>query len=340
MDRLFAGGLPDLIERGVRCHALEMPRAVGARDLAILLSLRTYLRANGPFDVIHGHSSKAGAYARLGSWGLAGVRVYTPHAFVTVDPGLGWKSRFAYGNLERALSWLGHGIIAVSRDELKHAISLGLPRGKVRLVPNGADVPPGAPGLEARRRLNLPDTALIIGFVGRFVPQKDPLNLLRAFDGLAGRFPDIHLVMVGAGPLENSLRSEADTLGLSARVHWPGPEDGPAIMSAFDIFALPSLYEGMPYVLIEAMARGLPIVATSVGGTSTLLSPGDNGFIVPPGRPDLLCEAISALAADQELRERMGRESERRSTHFTVDVMIRRVLEFYSELLAPMEART
>lgn len=330
MDEIFGRGLSKLADSGALLTTVDMNRAVGPSDLSALRAIRAYARAHGPFDIIHGHSSKGGAYARLAALGLPGARFYTPNAFITTNPQLGPSGRLIYGFVECILGKLGHGLIAVSQEEFEHALSLGIPRRFLSLVPNGTDVPPAGDGALVRRSLGLPEDALIIGFVGRMVPQKDPENLLRAFAELAPRNAAARLAMVGDGPLLGSSRKMAEDLGISSRVHWLGVQDGPSVMPAFDVFALPSLYEGLPYVLIEAMSRGLPIVTTEIGGARTLVEEGENGYVIPSGNPTLLAAALEMPLADATLRRRLGERSRELSALFSAQRMVRGNLEAYA----------
>jgi glycosyltransferase involved in cell wall biosynthesis len=311
MDEIFGRGLPRLVEAGVVAVPMDMPRSVGVGD----------------------------AYARVAGVGLPGLRLYTPNAFITTNPRLGSASRLAYGLMESLLGRLGHGLIAVSQEEFDHALALGLQRRKLALVPNGTDVSAGKDSGQVRRELALPEDVLLIGYVGRMVPQKDPENVLRAFAAVAAHIDRARLAMVGDGPLMTSSRKAADALGIGARIHWLGVQDGPSVMPAFDLFALSSLYEGFPYVLIEAMARGLPIVTTEVGGARTLIEDGKNGFIVPTGRPDRLADALAKLASDAELRKRMGERSRERASLFSAGRMVQGNLEAYRCVLEEEERR-
>ena len=165
--------------------------------------------------------------------------------------------------------------------------------------------------------------------MGRLSSQKDPENLLRAFALLAPKCPRARLIMVGDGPLARPLQAEAARLGVENRVSWPGALDGPSVMPALDVFALPSRYEGFPYVILESMAAGVPIVTTRVGGAQTLIADGRNGLIVPPGDPTALANALERMLADEEQRRSMGQESALRVRKYSVENMVSKTLEVY-----------
>jgi glycosyltransferase involved in cell wall biosynthesis len=324
---------------GVAVVPMEMARSVTLEDARVAIAIRSYVRSHGPFDVIHGHSSKGGAFARLASLGLPGVRLYTPNAFVTTDPRLSSAQRLFYAVIERLLIHTGHGLIAVSREEYEHARLLGWPRTGLFLVPNGTDVSPMMSRCEARRRFGLPEDAIIVGFVGRMVPQKDPETLVRAFLAARRASDRARLVIVGDGPLQEPARRLAETMGGNGHIHWLGVHDGPEVMPAFDLLALSSRYEGMPYVLIEGMTRSLPIVTTDVGGAGTLVEDGTNGFVVPRDRLDLFAAAMEQLISNEGLRERMGTASKARAPMFSASAMVDGVLTAYTATLAAAGSR-
>jgi glycosyltransferase involved in cell wall biosynthesis len=339
MDGLFKAGLSRLCSHGVVASALPfMDRPLGRHDAISVRAVRHYLRSRGPFDIIHGHSSKGGAYARLASLGLPGRRIYTPHAFITAHPDMSRAGRVVYGMMERILARAAHAIICVSEDEKAHAAGLGLPVDRLFTVPNGADPPATAPDkASVRTALGLPPGAFIVGFVGRFVSQKDPGNLLRAFARLSSARPDARLALVGAGPLEGEMRSMARALGIDTHIDWLGVRNGPWSMGAFDVFALPSRYEGLPYVLLEAIGQGLPIVTTAIGGASELIRQGKNGYIVPVGDPTAFGSALAGLASSGRLCRQMGAASRARAALFTKDRMVKDIESVYRCPTPPRE---
>lgn len=332
IDGLFARGIDELRALNVPMMALPMTRSPHPKDALRTLAIRRYIKEHGPFDVVHGHSSKGGALARLSGIGLPGIRVYTPHALFTMNPGLQSVVKWLFATIEQVLGWLADGIILVSQDEHQHAVEVGLPPGKLFVIPNGVRLPTGPSADNLRARMSVAADDICIGFVGRFVPQKAPENLLRSFAKLAGRFPKARLMMVGDGALETSLREEARILGIADRVCWPGPLNGAEAMFAFNLFVLPSRYEGFPYVLMEAMAAGLPIVMTHVGGTGTLVRDGENGFVVPPDSLDQLTAMLERLLADESLRKTMGQRGVEMVREFSIQKMVEKTVALYQSL--------
>jgi glycosyltransferase involved in cell wall biosynthesis len=334
IDARFRNGLDQLGKLRVPVTPLAMKRSPHPHDAVCCVRIRRYVQQHGPFDVIHGQSSKGGALARLAGFSLPGVRVYTPHAMYTMNPELKPLPRLVLGRIEQFLSWLGHGVILVSEDEHRHALETGMTREKLFVVPNGIALDLRADVSAARAALGLSASELCVGFVGRFAPQKAPEDLLKSFARVAGRVPNVRLAMVGEGPMAPALHAEAERLGIQQRVLWPGARDGQSAMAAFDIFALPSRYEGFPYVLLEAMVAGLPVVSTRVGGTQTLIEDGQNGWLVPAGCPDVMAEALQRLLVNEPLRRQMGAVTRRRVQDYSLEHMVNRTLAVYETLLS------
>lgn len=311
----------------VRTVALAMRRSPHSSDCAVMRAIRKYMRLHGPFDVVHAHSTKAGIIGRIGTLGMGAVRVYTPHAPASSDPLLGHLKRRLIGTLERGLGVISDAVILVSPEELEHVRSLGLHEKRLFLVPNGIAISPALATTDLKARLRqeigVAPEDVLIGTVGRLVAQKGTRTLLQAFARLVPTLSQgIRLAIVGDGPLENELRALSTSLGLASRVIWLGQRDGQLTMPAFDIFALSSLYEGLPYVLLEAMSEALPVVSTEVGGCGLLIENGVNGWTVPVGRPDLFSEALLRLILDARLRTRMGHASRARALAFSVQAMV------------------
>lgn len=144
-----------------------------------------------------------------------------------------------------------------------------------------------------RSQIGIPEDAKVIGTVGRLVPQKGHTFLLQAMSLLIKKFTDLHLVIIGTGPLEKKLKQEAFTLGIDHRVHWLGARsDVEILLTTFDLFVLPSLWEGLSTVILESLAANVPVVATRVSGTSELLDNGIFGILVEPANALALAEGI------------------------------------------------
>lgn len=300
-------------------HLIQLPmrRAPGPWDLGAARALRRSFDRLGPFDVIHGHSSKGGALARLVA-PKGASRVYTPHAFRTMDPNIGHLARFVYGGVETLLGLLVcDAVIAVSPEEAEHARSLGIPAGKVHMVINGLTPAPVVDREAARAALGLKPGDIAAGFVGRLCAQKDPVRFAEAVRIANARDARVRGVVLGDGELKAAtLAAGGEALavlsGLNARDYLP----------AFDLLVMTSRYEAMPYVLLEALQAGLPIISTEVGGTSLTVEQKGNGCLVsvdasPHVIADCLLKGIDNIRrADWAARSRILAED------FTVERMV------------------
>ena len=339
-DRVFADDCKRLQSQR-RFHPLPMPmeRHPSAADIAVVARLRRYLRARGPFDLVHCHSTKAGLIGRAGLAGLAVKRLYTPHGFLSMDPAAGRAIARMAGGLEKVLTRLAAGVVVVSREEYAHAGALGIPRKNLRLIPNGVTRPRmdslAKQRSACRKEWGLEERDFCIGFAGRFIGVKAPEVMLDSFAAFLRRSrAPARLVMVGDGPLASSLHRRAADLGLTNEVIWVGARDARPLMPGFDALALTSNSEGHPLVVLEAMARGLPIVATRVGGIADTIESGVNGFVAPVGDADAIANALHELACDRALRTRMGEASRALSLHFSADRMVEQTLAFYQEIVS------
>lgn len=323
MDKTTIDGLAMLQRKGVATFELPMKRSPGLQDFSMVRELKDYIRKHGPFDIVHGQSSKGGALARLGGRHYPAAIVYTPHAISTMNPRISAKQRMMWGTIERNLAKRSDAIIAVSPEEERHLIELGIPAQKVRTIINGVDLPEEAPDWKNHK---------VVGFVGRLEFQKHPENLIEAFARNADKHPDWRLTIVGYGPLEESCRALAQSQGIANRVDWLGNQPGGPAMSGFGIFCMPSRYEAMPYVLLEALAAGCPIISTDCGGAKVAIHPDKNGVIVPIESPVELAMALDRLMGDESLRRSMSAESWRRAQEFTVDSMVTQTLKAYADV--------
>ena len=176
--------------------------------------------------------------------------------------------------------------------------------------------------------------------VGNLRPIKDHTTLVQAFARLADRFPDTHLLLVGKGTEEERLRNLAAELGVGPRVVFPGARmDVPRVLAAMDLFVLSSHSEGMSNAIIEAMAAGLPVVASDVGGNAECVKDGETGFIVPPRSPEMMAARLSELLADGGLLERTGQAGRMRAESlFDVRSMVKQTADLYRSLHAETKA--
>jgi glycosyltransferase involved in cell wall biosynthesis len=187
----------------------------------------------------------------------------------------------------------------------------------------------------ARRHLGVPADVPVLGAVGRLHPQKGLPDLLSAFQVLKSPRPKAHLLIVGDGECRVDLGRQVQQRHLAGAVTFTGQRDDvPQLLALMDVFVLASHWEGLPNVVLEAMAAGLPVVATTVGGTPEVVVDGVTGFLVPPRDPEALADAILRLLRDPDLRRRMGEAGRARvAEHFSVEQMVGKTEALYEQLL-------
>jgi glycosyltransferase involved in cell wall biosynthesis len=291
----------------------ELGRAIRpAQDFASLCKLVRLFRRLTP-DIVHTHTAKAGALGRLAAR-VAGVplTVHTFHGHV-LDGYFSPPVTRAFLAIER---WLARGtdrLVTVSPRLRAQLLAMGIGRpDQVEVIPLGLDLgrfrsarSASAPALRAG--LGLASGTPLLGSVGRLVPIKDHPTLFRALARLKGDGEAAHLVVVGDGEERAALARLAEALGLSARVHFLGwRADLETILSELDVVICSSRNEGTPVALIEAMAAGVPVLSTEVGGVADLVTHGVTGWLVPAGDPAAMAEAIQHLLAVPELRVRLA----------------------------------
>jgi glycosyltransferase involved in cell wall biosynthesis len=316
---------------GLQPWTVDLRREPHPSDLAGVRAVWKGLRTRGPFDLVHGHSSKGGAVARLAAAAAGVPAVYTPHAIWTMDPTSPALARSAVAWAERLLARVNGLVIAVSPAEGEHLARLGIPPRRRRVVLNGIRAVDLPTGNEARCALELPREAVVVGFVGRLAKQKAPDVLVSAFRRVARAHPEALLALVGEGPLRPMLQRQVEQLGLKEKVRWLGERDGQRAMVAFDVLVLPSRYEGLPYVLLEALAAGVPIVATEEASGGLVVEPGVNGLIVPVDDPGGVADAILRLLSNDAERSAFGRAARCRAAQFSQDRMVEETEGVYRE---------
>ncbi len=332
----FAQGLPALREAGVELLPLpSLRRSPHPSDLGVLRTLLAYARLKGPFSLVHGHSSKGGALARLLAPLLGVPALYTPHGVVTLSPFLSPLERLVYGGAERSLARLTRLAIAVSPWEGEALLSLGYPRGRVFVIPNGVSLTPKAPEERARLRegLGLSPEEKAVGFVGRLDRQKDPLLALEAFAHFARKEPRGRLVVVGDGPLREAFLSQVQALGLGERVLFLGEREGREVLPALDALLLTSAYEGMPYVVLEAMALGVPIVAAPLPGLGEWLDERSLALVADSREAPAVAEKLLQRFAQGEAVEALRRKGMDAMEDLSVERMLEATLEAYLDAL-------
>jgi glycosyltransferase involved in cell wall biosynthesis len=315
---------------GVKLIFTPMRRDIGLHDLFHAALLLSRLKKHGPFDIIHGHSSKAGALVRIvGIFLPKTKKVYTAHGFITMAP----KASRAYRYIEKILAYFCNAVIAVSEGEGRHALSLGIPSSKVKVIPNGTKVEGQIPRFEARQELNIPGNVTALGFVGRLESQKNPVLAIEALALASKQYPDVNLYMIGEGSLLPDIQQAMAKRGIQNNVHLLGYCNGRRLMAAFDALLGSSDYETLPITFIEALNAGVPIVTRYVCGVEEAIREGQTGFLAKTQDAEGLAEAIKSFAATtKEQRAVMREKTREHAKYFTQERMGSSTRTLYADL--------
>lgn len=301
---------------------------IGRTDYFSFLKVARILRSER-IDVIHTHNTQPFVDGTMGAL-LSGVRtiVHTDHARNFPD-----KRRYMLA--ERAMSFFAYRVVGVSDHTSANLAKYEkIPTAKIETIPNGIDgsafdiqVDCGA----KRRELGIPDDGIVLGIGVRLTAQKGITYLIQAMPEVVARLSRVMLVIAGEGPLEDELKTQAVRLGVDRHVLFVGPRTDMAdLLKVFDLYVLPSLWEGLPMVLLEAMAAGCTIVATSVGGVPSAIENDVNGLLVPPKDPAALAAAINRAIEDEPLRRRLALAARQVfASRFSAETMTRRYERLY-----------
>jgi glycosyltransferase involved in cell wall biosynthesis len=308
---------------GLTFHPLTPGKEPGLSDLA---DLRRLLRLVARADVVHAHASKAGFLTRLAA-AIAGQRaatVFTPHSwsFWAHD----WRSSLWLALERRAANWC-RAIVAVSDDERRAGIAERVgSTSQYHVIRNGIDPAPFAGERRAVRGRIL--------LVGRLARQKRPDVAVRALGRILERHPEAQLDLAAHGPLEDETRALVAELGLQQSVRFLGKRrDVPELLAEAECFLLTSDYEGCPYTVLEAMAAGVPVVSTRVGGVPELVADGETGLLVEPGDPAAAAAAIQGVLDAPERARLLGEAGRARAlSDFGIDRMVRETCSLYDSL--------
>lgn len=312
---LAAPGGSALLQRarveGFRVHPVPMR---GTWDLLSVIRLARLNRMLRP-HVVHWHAARAHALGAMASCAAPPpVRILSRRVDFPVRGSLG--SRLLYADPADRILAISDGV----RDAL---VRSGVDPGRIRVVPSGIDLAPFEARYDRaalRAGLGLaPDVVLVLQ-VAALAPHKSQTDLLRAASLLKSRAPSVRIWVAGEGALRDSLEREHAALHLGEFVRFLGfREDVPDLLRAADLFCLSSYLEGMGTSILDAMAAGLPVVATRVGGIPEVVEDGRSGLLVPPRSPEALAEALEALAGDAGRRKSMGERAQERAREFSAD---------------------
>jgi glycosyltransferase involved in cell wall biosynthesis len=325
----------DLEQQGVPFYPVPMQRRIGVRDGAALVALRRLLQTRR-FSLVHTHSSKGGFLGRLAAHITNTPVIHTPNGLYFLEK-TGASRRF-YLTLERLAGRLATAMVAVSSDEqdvLVHNTIVDAAR--VRVIHNGVDVAcidqkAGLTTAEAKSRLGIHADRQVVGAVGRLVPQKAPQVFVQAARRVADEAPETLFVWVGSGPLEAEVEAQARIEGVPVRL-LGHREDVWEVMRAFDVFVLPSEYEGLSFSLLEAMALALPVVVTNVVGTRDAVDDRRSGLVVPANTPSAMANAVLSLLRDPQRARRLAIAGRQKTVaEFSLERMLDSHQLLYEEL--------
>ena len=320
-----------LKKAGVQVHSLSPHKFLPV----YLASIPWRILADKP-DILHCHLIPSNIIAKpLGA--LLGVPVIINHDHTNDPHRIDNKILLA---LDKSTNRFAHHIIAVAsacRDFLTSHESIS--PDKISLVPNAIDLRRFSPGEasrdEAKARLGLPAGSRIVAGVGRLNPQKNFGLFLDIAAQLAARFPNVHFLLAGDGPEEKMLREKAAALGIASRILFSGYVSNTRLVYlAADVLLMPSRYEGLPMTLLEAMAMGLPVVASKLDGIAEVIGDGEEGFLVPPADAALFVERTASLLTDAELSSCIAKNARAKiEARFSVERMTSAVEDIYDRFL-------
>ncbi|MBN2468463.1 MAG: glycosyltransferase family 4 protein [Deltaproteobacteria bacterium] len=304
---------------GVPFVVVPMQRAIHPwKDFISFLRIYGHLKQR-KFDIVHAHSSKAGVLARIAAR-MAGVSViiYSPHAF-SFAGSRNIVIKLLYIVLERIAALWGDSIITDSVSERNLALKWKIDNEKNAVViPPGIDVeeynfdvsPEERAGI--LKKLDIPVGHKLITMVARLAPQKDPFTFIHAAHKLTGKCPDASFLLVGDGPLREGCRALVGNLKLDDRVKVVGwRRDYNILLALSDMVVIPSLWEGLPFILLEAMALGKPVVAAGSSGLVDVIAAGETGFLFSPRSPDSLAERMRWILDNPESAISVGKAARR-----------------------------
>ncbi len=308
-------------------------------DLRALFSLTRFMRRER-FDIVHTHTSKAGFVGRAAAR-LARVPmvVHSTHGHVFYGYFGPLKSKLIVA-AEKLAARVTDRVLCLAQSEIEDHLKLGvgardLFEVHISGVPIDKFAKPAEPRERVRASLGVPADSPAIAIAARLDPVKSVGHAVQAFALLDGFDPPPFLLIAGDGEEREKLEALASELGVSDRALFLGlRRDVPDILHASDAFLLTSLNEGYGKAIVEAMSAGLPVVATDVGGVSSLVKNGETGFLVPPGDPRAAADALGRILRDPALAKSMSQAAlSAVSDNMSVDAMVRRVDEIYSALL-------
>ena len=305
-------------------------------DTRVGLQLMKLIRSQH-FDLIHAHASKPGFLARMAAIGSGVPVLYSPHCFAFHAGAPPWRNLIT-SSLENFASYFTTRIITVAEGERELARQYHVGGDdQFAVIHTGIDPTPyRQPVNKARLKesLGIPVSSPVVGSVGRLSEQKSPVDFVRLAEAVHKSRPDAHFIWVGDGPLGEEVQTLSTSLPLDSVIHWLGyRNDVPQLLHLFDCFVLTSRWEGFPLVILEAMASGVPVVATNIPGTSEAIQHEVNGLLVPVGDTETTARFVLDLLSDSGKANTFRSASYARiETEFTRDRMLSMIRDLYLEV--------
>jgi glycosyltransferase involved in cell wall biosynthesis len=328
-------------EGGHPCTVVDMRRRF---SLSALFLLARTIKEHG-IDVVHTHGFRANLYGRLASLWTGVETISTVHVSLFDYVDTPSPIRSFYILLEKGLSFKTRTFLCISRAMAKDTLRLGINKRKIVLIPNGVDLKrfhPRPAKTEQKREMGITTDGPLVGTVGRMVTEKGQIHLVEAVKHLNHKWKDLKCLFVGEGPMLPRLKRRAAELGVAHMCVFAGIRlDIEFIYPLLDIFVLPSLREPFGLVLLEAMASGVPVIATASGGPLEFIHPDANGALVPPANAEALASKISALLSNRNQTKAMATEGRRMVEHeFSIRETVKRVENVYSSFQSSSTSTT
>jgi len=307
--------------------SVRMVHCQGRADWRAVRQIEECIQEDG-IQLVHTPGYKADLYGYVAARRSGKPIVATCHNWLGGTPALG-----IYNHLDRMALKRFHGLAAVSDSVAHRLLAAGVPARKIRTIANGIDVQTFERACPSQA-LNF-DGSKVVGMVARLDLKKGFEYLLRAASELHSAFPGLKVVIVGEGPDRNEIEGMIQRFGLQSNVILAGQHsDMPGIYAAMDVFVLPSLNEGLPMTILEAMAASRPVIATRVGAIPRVIQDGETGLLVDPGDTDGLRNALARLLADSDLCSRLGAAGhDWVSRNYTSEAMALKYRQMYDDVL-------
>lgn len=302
----------------------------GKVDLKTLYDIKRFIKKN-EIDIIHTHGYKSNIYGILIAKILKKPIISTCHNWISDD----LKTK-TYYRIDKFMLPKFNEIIAVSDEIENELLRNKVQKNKITLIFNGINISKFSNNnRDVKSEFNISNGTKIIGTIARFTPEKGLFNFLQAAKEISNSFPDVIFMFVGDGPLREDLAKKTVELGIREKVIFTGiRNDMPEVYNTIDIFVLPSLKEGLPMVLLEAMAAKKPVIATKVGAIPKVIEDKKEGILTSPDSVEELKDAITYLLKNKEFSEKLSKNAyDKVSREFSSKIMCERYLEIYKEVI-------